>query len=129
MAQDLVRRAHAQGHDRHLGREAAASEHVWRRWDAQRLGFLEVSSLGGQFWASFQVRAGRFEVTEATGVQSFHLMAPSDSAQLVGRALPGYSLGLTEEGEVLVAGAGLARGYLGLPEEPVRIRRPWFHRI
>ncbi|CAJ1327093.1 unnamed protein product [Effrenium voratum] len=59
------------------------------------------------------------DVTEATGVQAAHRMAPGDSTKCVGRALPGYVLGLAE-GEVFVTGLGLARGYLGLPEETER---------
>ena len=59
-------------------------------------------------------------MTEATGVQTFHRMEPRDPVKLVGKALPGYLLAMTEEGEVLVSGKGLARGYLGLPEETAR---------
>ncbi|CAK9084216.1 unnamed protein product [Durusdinium trenchii] len=52
-------------------------------------------------------------------------MRAGDSAKLVGKALPGYLLGLTQENEVLVAGKGLARGYLGLEEETARCFVPW----
>ncbi|CAE7361260.1 lgrB [Symbiodinium sp. CCMP2456] len=49
------------------------------------------------------------------------LAAPRKQIQkLVGRALPAYVLALSEdpvEGEILLAGRGLARGYLGLEEE------------
>ena len=110
------------------------------------------------------------QVTEATGVQTFHRMQPKDPPKLVGKALPGYVVAMTEaawpdrewealgqmlhvefwqiflgvsvpalvkscwnpkwlvaqEGEVLVAGKGLARGYLGLPEaQKVVIHRMW----
>ncbi|CAJ1453947.1 unnamed protein product, partial [Effrenium voratum] len=70
-------------------------------------------------WASKLALWNMYGVTEATGVQAAHRMAPGDSTKCVGRALPGYVLGLAE-GEVFVTGLGLARGYLGLPEETER---------
>eukprot|EP00913_Durusdinium_trenchii_P020718 g19458.t1 len=76
-------------------------------------------------WASKVQLRNMYGVTEATGVQTFHRMRAGDSAKLVGKALPGYLLGLTQENEVLVAGKGLARGYLGLEEETARCFVPW----
>lgn len=67
-------------------------------------------------WANALALRNMYGVTEATGVQTFHRMQPKDPPKLVGKALPGYVVAMTEEGEVLVAGKGLARGYLGLPE-------------
>ena len=36
-------------------------------------------------------------MTEATGVQTFHQMQPEDAPKVVGKALPGYIVALTEE--------------------------------
>ena len=36
------------------------------------------------------------QVTEATGVQTFHRMQPKDPPKLVGKALPGYVVAMTE---------------------------------
>ncbi|CAE7901197.1 gloA, partial [Symbiodinium microadriaticum] len=68
-------------------------------------------------WSPVLALRNMYGVTEATGLQTAHRTAVGDSPKLVGRALPGYVVALSEEGEILLAGRGLARGYLGREEE------------
>ncbi|CAE7214828.1 atnA, partial [Symbiodinium pilosum] len=68
-------------------------------------------------WSSALALRNMYGVTEATGLQTSHRTAIGDSPKLVGCALPGYIVALSEEAEILLAGRGLARGYLGRDEE------------
>eukprot|EP00439_Symbiodinium_sp_Y106_P064412 s1760_g10.t1 len=68
-------------------------------------------------WSPVLALRNMYGVTEATGLQTAHRTAVGDSPKLVGRALPGYVVALSEEGEILLAGRGLARGYLAREEE------------
>ncbi|CAE7029635.1 NRPS7 [Symbiodinium natans] len=71
-------------------------------------------------WSPALALRNMYGVTEATGLQTSHRVVTGDSPKLVGYALPGYVVALSEEGEILLAGRGLARGYLGREEETRR---------
>ena len=86
------------------------------------------------FARTHETRQTDRRVCEATGLQTHHRVPSGGSARVVGRALPGYFLGLSLQsgevgemrvGEVLVGGSGLSRGYVSLPDETARRFKRW----
>ncbi len=92
--------------------------------DDAELPALRLLIVGGETCSDALVarwaRAGRRMVntygpTETTVIATYADVSPQ-SAVTIGRAVPGYRVCLLD-GEICIAGAGVARGYRGLPEE------------
>eukprot|EP00929_Paragymnodinium_shiwhaense_P029420 TRINITY_DN16865_c0_g1_i3.p1 TRINITY_DN16865_c0_g1~~TRINITY_DN16865_c0_g1_i3.p1 ORF type:complete len:623 (-),score=149.36 TRINITY_DN16865_c0_g1_i3:1654-3522(-) len=116
------------------GGELPALRHLTLLGEPMRAETIDV-------WAERLSLRNMYGVTEATGAQTFHKLAKQDSTRIAGRALPGFVVGLGDSnedddkqadrsaqegrrGEVVMGGAGIARGYLGQPEETAQRFRP-----
>lgn len=95
------------------------------RWGLSAAGYLDPAVFRFFQRHGLELMSG-FGMTEATG--GITMTPPGDYREgTVGRALPGVEITRAEDGELLVRGPYVMKGYFGPDEAKVDQRTAWFH--